>query len=144
MVIGAVLCQEDDIEDDRPVAYFSCKLKDQERNYAAVEKECLAIVDSVKHFQVYLTGVHFTVVTDHSCLRYLDHMKDTGGRLTRWSLALQPYDMSVKHRPGSQNGNTDGHSRQAWDDEPSTPSFAAEEERGECGGSHVPIYPAQV
>ena len=30
----------------------------------------------------YLTSVSFTIVTDHSCLCYLHHMKDVGGQLT--------------------------------------------------------------
>ena len=30
----------------------------------------------------------------------------------RWALALQPYQFRVVHRPGTQNGNVDGLSRQ--------------------------------
>ena len=63
--IGAVLSQLDEQKQDRPVAYFSRKLKRAERNYATVERECLAIVGGIKHFEVYLTGVPITVVTDH-------------------------------------------------------------------------------
>ena len=80
--IAAVLSQKSDEDGDRPVAFYSRKLCSRERNYAAVERECLAIVDGVRHFEVYLTGVTFTIVTDHSCLRYLHNMKDVGGRLT--------------------------------------------------------------
>ena len=69
--IGAVLSKVDEYEQDRPVVYYSRKLKKAEKNYATVERECLAIVDSIKHFEVYLTGVPFTVVTDHGCLKYL-------------------------------------------------------------------------
>lgn len=32
----------------------------------------------------------------------------------RWALKLQPYSFEVQHRPGTQNGNADGLSRQAW------------------------------
>ena len=41
--IGAVLSQLDDTGTDCPVAYYSRKLLPREENYAAVEKECLAI-----------------------------------------------------------------------------------------------------
>ncbi len=112
--IGAVLCQFDDEDNDKPIAYFSRKLLSRERNFSAVDKECLAIVDAVRHFEIYLTGVPFRVITDHSCLRYLDNMKDVGGRLTRWSLRLQPFSFVIQHRPGRENGNADGLSRQAW------------------------------
>ena len=88
--IGAMFSQLDEQKQDRPVAYFSRKLKRAERNYATVEKECLAIVDGTKHFEVYLTGVPFMVVTDHGCLKYLHNMKDSGGQLMRWVLRLQP------------------------------------------------------
>ena len=114
--IGGVLSQNDEAQEDRPVAFFSRKLLSREKNYATMEKECLAIVETIKHFSVYLTGVPFTVVTDHSCLRYLNQMRDTGGRLTRWALVLQLYNYVVHHRPGGENANADGLSRQAWED----------------------------
>lgn len=118
--IGAVLSQKNQNEGeevmDHPVAYYSKKLTNSEKNYATVEKECLAIVRAIDHFKVYLSGVRFTVVTDHACLRYLTSMKDSGGRLTRWALKLQPFSYSVLHRPGRTNGNADGMSRQAWEE----------------------------
>ena len=60
------------------------------------------------------------MVTDQSCLRYRNQMRDTGRRLTRWALVLQPYNYVVHHRPGSENANADGLSRQAWEDAPAT------------------------
>ena len=82
-----------------------------------VERECLAIVDGIKHFEVYLTGVPLTVVTDHGCLKYLHYMKDSGGRLMRWALRLQPYDYKVTPRPGKDNSNADELSRQAGEED---------------------------
>ncbi len=112
--IGAVLSQVSDDGLDLPVAYYARKLLPRERNYATTDRECLAIVDGIKHFAVYLTGVRFTVVTDHHCLQYLQSVQDAGGRRTRWSLLLHEYHFAVIHRPGSANGNADGLSRQAW------------------------------
>lgn len=76
--IGAVLSQTHNETTDCLVAYFSCKLNAREKNFSTVEKECLMIEDGIRHFQVYLTGVPFTILSDHSCLQYLDSMKDTG------------------------------------------------------------------
>lgn len=131
--VGAVLSQLDEDGDDRPVAFYSKKLKKNEVNYAAVEKECLAIIEGIRHFEVYLTGVRFTVITDHNCLKYLNSMKDIGGRLTRKSLQLQPYEFKIKHRPGDANGNADGLSRQAWDEDAEENTQALLQEGG--GGS---------
>lgn len=112
--IGAVLSQKDEEGNDHPVAYYSKKLLPSETRYTVIKRECLAIVQGIDHFQMYLTGVQFEVVTDHECLLYLSARKDTKGRLTRWALKLQEYDFTVKHRPGAQNGNADGLSRQAY------------------------------
>ena len=54
--VGAVLSQG---QDECPIAYFSWKVLDRERNYSTVEKECLAVVLSIKHFDVYLPGKPF-------------------------------------------------------------------------------------
>lgn len=132
--VGVVLSQKEEDGSDRPIAFFSKKLKTSERNSAAVERECLAIVKAIDHFQVYLTGVSFTVTTDHSCLQYLQSMKDSGGRLTRWALKLQPYRFRVKHRPGKENQNADALSRQAWK-EPEGEDVTADFVPGGEGGS---------
>lgn len=86
--IGAVLSQRGEDDEERPVAYFSRKLLPREQKYATVENDCLAMVEGIRHFRVYLLGVSFTVQTDHKCLMYLSRVKDESGRLTRWSLAL--------------------------------------------------------
>ena len=101
--IAGILSQADDSGDDRPIAYFSRKILPREQLYSAVELECLAVISSVQHFRVYLTGVEFTVQTDHKCLQYLHRLNDENSRLTGWALALQPYDFRVQHRPGKAN-----------------------------------------
>ncbi len=60
----------------------------------------------------YLAGAVFQVVTDNKALQYLDNLKDERSRLTRWALALQPFQFRVIHRAGIANGNADGLSRQ--------------------------------
>ena len=106
--VGAVLSQRDDDGTDRPVGFFSKKLLPRESRYSTVEKECLAIKLATHAFRVYLLGRPFIIQTDHHSLRWLDQLKDSNSRLTRWSLALQPYTYTVEYRTGTSNGNTDG------------------------------------
>ncbi len=99
-------------QQDLPIAYYSRKLLPRERRYSGVEIECLAVVEAVFHFRVYLSGRKFTVMTDNKALTYLEQFKNETSRLTRWALSIQPYVFGVVHRPGQQNGNADGLSRQ--------------------------------
>ena len=112
--IGAVLSQLDDTGHERPVTYFSRKLLPREEKCATVEKECLAIKLAI--LRVYLLGRHFTVQTDHRCLKWLDRLKENDTRLARWSLALQPYYFQVVYRSGKSNKNANGLSRIMTDD----------------------------
>ena len=109
--VGAVLAQRDENNCDHPVAYFSRKLRPREQRYSTVEKECLAIRLGVEAFRVYLLGRQFHVQTDHRALQWLDRLKESNARLTRWSLALQPYQFVVEHRAGTSNANADALSR---------------------------------
>ena len=109
--VGAVLAQRDENNCDHPVAYFSRKLRPREQRYSTVEKECLAIRLGVEAFRVYLLGRQFHVQTDHRALQWLNQFKESNARLTRWSLALQPYQFLIEHRAGISNANADALSR---------------------------------
>ena len=134
--IGSVLSQVDDSGEEHPVAYASRKLLPRETRYAAVEKECLAVVESIRSFRVYLEGRHFEVQTDHRSLQYLHRLRDSNGRLSRWSLYLQPFDFSITHRSGHRNGKVDGLSREFC---PDNVTMATEPSKGgEVSGSYTP------
>lgn len=91
--------------------YFSRKFLPREQRYSTVEKECLAIKLGAQAFRVYLLGRPFTIQTDHRALIWLDRLKENNARLTRWSLALQPYQFKVAYRSGKANANADALSR---------------------------------
>ena len=105
--VGAVLSQQGEDGVEHPVSYYSWKLLPREQRYSTVEKELLAIKLATNAFKVYLLGQKFTIVTDHRSLEWLDRLKENNAQLTRWSLALQPFDYRVKHRPGIENGKAD-------------------------------------
>ncbi|CAM4627222.1 unnamed protein product [Lepidochelys olivacea] len=112
--LGAVLMQEDEKGERHPIVYLSKKLLPREPHYAAIEKECLAMVWALKKLEPYLFGRHFTMYTDHSPLTWLHQMKGANAKLLRWSLLLQDYDMDdmdVVHVKGSANLIADALSR---------------------------------
>lgn len=109
--LGAVLSQEDDSGDLRPVSFHSRKLSKHETNYAVHEKETLAVVDSIQKFRHLLEGTHTKVITDHSSIKYLLTQPNLSGRQARWLEKLQGLDLSIVYRPGPQNHIADSLSR---------------------------------
>lgn len=114
--LGAVLLQGPP-EDRHPVAYISRKLLPRESRYATVEKEALAIKWALDSFKYYLLGREFILQTDHKALQWLERMKDTNGRITRWYLAMQPYRFKVHYIPGKDNTTADYLSRCLMEDQ---------------------------
>ena len=106
-----MLSQLDDEGNDRPIAYYSHKLLPREEKYFAVEKECLAIKLAIQNFHPYLMGQKCRIQTDHRSLEWLNNVKESNPRLTRWSLFLQSYWFDIEYRTGHRNGNADGLSR---------------------------------
>ncbi|UYV60362.1 hypothetical protein LAZ67_1000951 [Cordylochernes scorpioides] len=94
-----------------PVQYFSRSLRSHERNYSISELECLAIVESVDKFRVYLMGRKFTIFSDHHALQWLKTIKNPSGRLFRWSLRLSSYEYEVRYIKGTQQYEADLLSR---------------------------------
>ncbi|UYV71047.1 K02A2.6-like, partial [Cordylochernes scorpioides] len=94
-----------------PVQYFSRTLRSHERNYTISELECLAIVESVEKFRIYLMGRKFTIFSDHHALQWLKTIKNPSGRLFRWSLRLSSYEYEVRYIKGKQQYEADLLSR---------------------------------
>jgi RNase H-like domain found in reverse transcriptase/Integrase zinc binding domain/Integrase core domain len=92
------------------IGFFSKMNSEKDATLSATEQECLAVVLSLNYFRAYIWGRPVTVVTDASALRWLLSLKDTNGKLLRWAMRLQEYDIYVVHKPGKQN-NADGPSR---------------------------------
>lgn len=80
---GAVLLQEDKDGVDHPICYFSRKFNKNQRNYCTVEKECLALVLALQHFEVYVSSSSLPVVvfSDHNPLVFLHELKNKNQRL---------------------------------------------------------------
>ena len=66
--LGAVLVQEQNNGERRPVAYASRSMTPTEQRYAQIEKEALAITWACDRFADYLVGLRFHVETDHKPL----------------------------------------------------------------------------
>ena len=100
--LGAALMQNFD-GGEFPVAYASRKLLPRERNYATIEKECLAIIWAVKKFEFYLYGRVFEIHTDHQPLTFLNTKKMVNKRVMRWALALQEFRFRLVSIKGKDN-----------------------------------------
>ncbi|UYV64966.1 hypothetical protein LAZ67_3002583 [Cordylochernes scorpioides] len=94
-----------------PVKYYSRALRPHEQNYTISELECLAIIESVEKFRIYLTGTKFTIFSDHHALQWLKSIKNPTGRLFRWSLRLYAYDYEIRYIKGIQQYEADLLSR---------------------------------
>ena len=88
-----------------------------EINYSITEMECLAVLFAIKQFRIYFYGTHFTIITDHTALKWLMSIVDPTARLARWAVYLQMYDFTIIPRRGSQHANADALSRPVVDDD---------------------------
>ena len=61
------------------MAFFSRTLSQSEKHHSAVEKEAYAIVEAIRKWKHFLTGRHFTLVTDQKSVAF---MFDTQHRST--------------------------------------------------------------
>uniref|UniRef100_A0ABD2X2W1 Reverse transcriptase domain-containing protein n=1 Tax=Trichogramma kaykai TaxID=54128 RepID=A0ABD2X2W1_9HYME len=95
--LGAFLIQIDN-NGPRAIAYGSKSLTDCEKRYCQTEKEALALVWAVEHFDIYLRGKDsFDLISDHKPLQVIFRPKSKPcARIERWVLRLQSYNFKIK------------------------------------------------
>lgn len=88
---GAILLQEDQLGIEHPVSYFSKKFSKCQQNYSVIEKEALAMLMALQHFEVYLGGSMTPIIV------YTDHN--------------QEFNLDIRYKKGSDNIVADALSR---------------------------------
>ncbi|CAK1597815.1 unnamed protein product [Parnassius mnemosyne] len=115
--LGAALMQvQGEHPDERVIEYASRLLTPAEQRYSTTEREALAVVWAVEKFRPYIEGHPVIVKSDHQPLKWLLTLKSPSGRLVRWALRLQPYDIRFEYTPGKANVIADTLSRPVHDD----------------------------
>ncbi len=121
--VGAILSQVAGIDDTpplknskpklHPLAYYSTTLSPAERNYDIYERELLAVMKSLTHWQHYLgwTKFPFIILTNHANLQYWKAPKNLNRRTARWHADLQEYNFEIHYIPGKTNTGLDILSR---------------------------------
>lgn len=104
--LGAVLMQ-----DQRPIAYYSCTLGPTARLKSIYEKELMAIVKAVLKWRPYLIGRKFVIRTDQLSLKYLLEQRVIGNDYQKWVSKLMGFDFEIQYRTGASNRVADALSR---------------------------------
>ena len=119
--IAGVLSQVQADGTTRPVAYYSKKMSEAEKNYRVHDQELLAIFMAMEHWRCYLEGNPYPVkvLSDHRGLTWLNTKAELTGREARWLEKLADFDFTVQYVEGSKNAAADALSRRADLEEPS-------------------------
>ena len=101
--LGGALLQPNDSGDLQQVAYTSCKLRPNEKLWAQIEKECLAIVSARDKWDLWIYGRKVNVQTDHQALEtiFKKPLHSAPRRLQKMMIRLQRYNIRVTYKKGT-------------------------------------------
>ena len=94
---------------DRPIQILSKCWSGGQKNWSVPEKECYTIFHALKEWEYLLRDSHFTLMTDHKNLIYVNHAGSP--KVKRWKLLIQEYDFDILHIKGKDNTVADLLSR---------------------------------
>ncbi|XP_073525851.1 uncharacterized protein [Phyllobates terribilis] len=104
--IGGVLMQE-----GRPIAFFSEKLKGACLNYSTYDRELYALFRVLKTWQHYLWPSEFVLHTDHKSLKHLRGQDKLDRRHGRWMEFIETFPYIIKYKKSKDNIVVDALSR---------------------------------
>ena len=106
VAISAVLNQG-----GRPVAFMSRVLQNSKLHFPSVEKEAMAMIETVSKWQHFLASLHFTLVTDQHSVAFMlnnrEHTKIKNDKIQDWRLELASFSYTGEDRPGKDNAAPD-------------------------------------
>ncbi|XP_060183112.1 uncharacterized protein LOC132613073 [Lycium barbarum] len=104
--IDGVLMQE-----GKPIAYFSEKLKGAALNYSTYDKELFALVRALAYWQHYLWPKEFVIRSDHESLKHLRGQEKLNKRHAKWVEFMESFPYVIHYKRGKENVMADALSR---------------------------------
>jgi hypothetical protein len=104
--IGGVQLQE-----GKPLAYFSEKLSGPSLKYSNYDKELYALVRVLETWQHYLWPKEFVIHYDHESLKHIRGQAKLNKCHAKWVEFIETFLYIIKHKKGNDNVITDALSR---------------------------------
>jgi len=109
---GAILYQANQTMKDRkgkpilrPCGYHSQTFSATEQRYLIYDREFLAVIHGLKHWDYLLKCAKHPVlvITDHANLTYYRHPHKIGRHIARYIGKYEQYNIQLAYRPGASN-----------------------------------------
>ena len=96
---------------EHPVAFASFKLTPTQQAWSTIEREAYAVIWALNRFRDMIFWSRITILSDHNPLKFIKEGASTSSKLTRWSLALQEYDINFVYCKAAHQVAADSLSR---------------------------------
>ncbi len=97
-------------QEGHPIAFYSRKLTETQRNYTVGEREMLSIVETLNEFRTMLLGYRIKIYTDHENLTRLTTVSKSP-RIQRWRWTIEEFGPTIEYIKGPHNVVADALSR---------------------------------
>jgi hypothetical protein len=93
--VSIVLVQNDDQGNEKPVAYMSQSLSDDEFKYSFIEKHVFTLVKVVEKFLHFILGKHTLVKVPLPAVKFFLSQTYLSGKLAHWLAKIQEHDLNI-------------------------------------------------
>jgi hypothetical protein len=118
--VGAILAQGPNWETACLAAFMSKRLTSAQHSYYPMELEALAALEGIEKFHDKLTGIKFTIVTDHQALEFFKNRSPKNPQHIWWVQHFIGLDFDFLYVRGKSNTAADALSQQFANDPPGT------------------------
>ena len=88
---------------EHSIYFISKNLQGVEFKYIVIEKELLVVIYALNKFRHYIIRYEIFVHTDHSTIKNMMNKPTISGRLARWFLLMQEFDITILDKANKAN-----------------------------------------